>query len=527
MKKTITYFLVLLCSLQGIKSFALPALSSLPAAAATIYLDFDGEQVNSSVWQNGNPFTCAPSNMTDAQITEVFNRVAEDYRPFNINITTDLNAFLAAPYDGRMRVIITPTSAWYQGVGGVSYVGSFNWGDDAPCFVFCDRLGPNSPKMVAECCSHESGHTVGLSHQSSYDASCNLTATYNAGGGVGQIGWAPIMGNSYSKNMSGWNNGPTPYGCSDVQDNLSIITTQNNFGYRADDYPDTLINTLASINFSATPVEGIITTSADKDIFKFTIAANSNLHINVDPFSVGINNAGADLDVKVALYDANKTLIKVYDPSDKMNVVIDTILNTGNYYLQVQGAGNNNATDYGSLGSYAITGVQGVLPIHEVKLTGSIKDNKNQLSWNIISDATINSIIIESATTPNNFAPLTTVNSTTSSYAYTPFNNCDRFYRLKVTSVLGQIVYSNIIVIKANALSVQSFGVSTFIHNRLTINAPAAYQFLLSDINGNIICKGQGQQGFNELGIQQLISGIYILQLINNNQKQTERIIKQ
>ena len=527
MKKSFIYFIFLLASLQGLTAYALPVLSSLPAAAATIYLDFDGETVNSSVWQSGNPFTCAPANMTDVQITEVFNRVAEDYRPFNINITTNLNVFLAAPYDERMRVIITPTSAWYQGVGGVSYVGSFIWGDDAPCFVFCDRLGPNSAKMVAECCSHESGHTVGLSHQSSYDASCNLTATYNAGAGAGQIGWAPIMGNSYGKNMSGWNNGPTPYGCKDVQDNLSIITTQNFFSYRTDDYADTINNNNNLIKISQIPVEGIITTSADKDVFKFNISTNTNLHINIDPFSVGINNAGADLDVKVILYNGNKTLLKVYDPIDKMNVVIDTILNAGNYYLEVQGAGNNNVSDYGSLGSYAITGLQGMLPIHEVKLTGFINNNKTQLNWNITSDEALSNITLETSATADNFIAFTTLNVNSNSYAYTPLINCDRFYRLKVKSVQNQILYSNIVAVKANTFPVKSYNVSTIVHNTITINGPEAYQYQLSDINGNIIYKGQGQQGFNTLVVQQLIPAVYILQLINNNQKQTERIIKQ
>ena len=98
--------------------------------------------------------------MDDTQITEVFNRTVEDYRPFNINITTDSSVFLAAPLNKRIRIIITPTSAWYPGVGGVSWINSFVWGDDTPGFVFCDRLGPNNAKLVAECCSHEAGHTV-------------------------------------------------------------------------------------------------------------------------------------------------------------------------------------------------------------------------------------------------------------------------------------------------------------------------------------------------------------------------------
>ena len=77
--------------------------------------------------------------------------------------------------------------------------------------------------MVAECCSHESGHAVGLSHQSRYDGVNCATPVeqYNSGIGTGEVSWAPIMGNSYYKNMTNWNNGPTPYGCTNLQDNLS------------------------------------------------------------------------------------------------------------------------------------------------------------------------------------------------------------------------------------------------------------------------------------------------------------------
>ena len=527
MKKYSSPLVLLLALLASLQAYSIPTLNSLPTATATIYLDFDGEDVQNAVWQSGAPFTCAAANMTDAQITEVFNRVAEDYRPFNINITTSLDVFYAAPYLTRTRVIITPTSAWYPGVGGVSYVGSFTWGDDVPCFVFCDRLGPNSAKMVAECCSHESGHTVGLSHQSSYDGSCNLTSAYNAGLGSGEVAWAPIMGNSYSRNMSGWSNGPTPYGCTAMQDNLSIITTQNNFTYRADDYPDAMNNVTGKVTISATPIKGIITTSTDIDVFKVGMATNSNFTLFVDPFSVGANNAGADLDVKVSLYDASKTLIKVYNPEDKMNVTIDTILNKGDYYLVVQGAGNNNASGYGSLGSYSITGVQKVLPIHEAKLTGNLNKNKHQLNWSIISDEPIQSIAVESSADGIDFYTLTTTNGTTSSFVYTPLKSDIIYYRLKVTSTINQVVYSNTIALKVDAKTTENFTVSTVVRSLATITAAANYAYQLSDINGNTISKGKGKQGYNQIDMNNQPAGMYILQLLSNNQKQTERIIKQ
>ena len=240
MKKFFTPVFLAAFLFISFNAFSIPKLNSYPTAIATLFLDFDGHYVQSSVWNNGMPFNCAASGMTDPQITEAFYRAAEDYRPFNINLTTDSAVFLAAPLNMRMRVIITSTS-WVAGVGGVAYIGSFKWGDDTPAFVFSNKLGPYSPKMVGECISHESGHTVGLAHQSKYGASCSTPIEqYNSGIGSGEDAWAPIMGNSYNRNMSNWNNGPTPYGCTNMQDNLSIITSQNGFGYRTDEYTETL-----------------------------------------------------------------------------------------------------------------------------------------------------------------------------------------------------------------------------------------------------------------------------------------------
>src|SRR5690606_11483983 len=111
----------------SLPAFSQVKLSSLSSAPATIFLDFDGQTVHSAAWNNGNKLFCSPSGLNDAQITEVFNRVAEDYRPFKVNITTDSTVFLAAPLNQRVRMIVTQTSDWYQGVGGGAYIGSFTW----------------------------------------------------------------------------------------------------------------------------------------------------------------------------------------------------------------------------------------------------------------------------------------------------------------------------------------------------------------------------------------------------------------
>jgi Secretion system C-terminal sorting domain len=528
MKRIFTLMLCAIGLLMSSNAFSLPKLNSYPSAVATIFLDFDGHYVQSTVWNAGASFSCAASGMTDPQITEAFNRVAEDYRPFDINITTDSAVFLMAPLNKRIRIIITTTSGWCPGVGGVAYIGSFTWGDDTPGFVFSNLLGPFSPKMVGEACSHESGHAVGLAHQSKYDGSNCVTPIeqYNTGFGSGETGWAPIMGNSYYRNMSNWNNGPTPYGCTNMQDNLSIIATQNGFTYRLDDYNETLnaaTYTLPASNFS---VNGVIGANADKDAFKFNLTQNSNFHLAAVPYNVGGNYIGANLDIKIELYNASATLIRTYDPSGSMYVNIDTVLNAGTYYLKIDGTGNLNTGEYGSLGAYSFSGAAG-LPIHEVKLSGSVDKNRHSLSWNIVADEAIKTIVVETSVNGSNFSPLTTVGPSADKFAYQPYNSSTVYYRLKVTSVLDQTVYSNTIALKGGDNSEKLFSVSTLVRDEVTVNASTKYQYQLSDVNGRIVLIGTGLKGINRIDLSNHSRGMYIIRLFNNDQQQTERIIKQ
>ena len=525
--KNFTYLALLFFSLFiSATAFSLPKLNSYPSATATIFLDFDGQTVIGTGWNNGNPLFCAASGLTDPQITEVFNRVAEDYRPFNINITTDSTKFLSAPLNRRIRIIVTPTSSWTSGVGGISYIGSFTWGDDTPGFVFSDRLGPNNPKYIGECCSHESGHTVGLSHQSTYDNNCTLTETYCLGTGTGEVGWAPIMGNGYYRNMTGWNDGPTPYGCANTQDNLTIITAQNGFTYRTDDYNEAMNSSTYAITGSSFNIDGIITTSTDKDAFKYTVAQNVNFHLDAVPYNIGSNYIGANLDMKIMLYNGT-TLIRTYDPPTAMSIAIDTVLNAGTYYFVVDGTGNSNTSNYGSLGAYTLTGFNGPLPIHDVTLNGTINNNKHDLSWSIIADEPIKEQVVEVSEDGIIFKPLYTLYNTTKVFSYSPYNSGMLYYRIKVTSVIDQTAYSNIVALKATGKPEKSFTVSTFVQHEITVNAYDNYQYRLSDANGRMIATGIGTKGMNRINVDNKPSGLYVLQLFSNNEKQTERIIKQ
>jgi deoxycytidylate deaminase len=458
---------------------AAPVLNSFPTATATLYLDFDGHDVNSSMWNYGTPFTCLPAAMTDLQITEAFNRVSEDYRPFNINVTTDLNKFLAAPLSMRVRIVVTPTSAWYAGVAGIAYVGSFTWGDDTPAFVFSDKLS-NDAKRVAEAIAHESGHTLGLYHQSSYTTDCALSYTYNPGNGIGETSWGPIMGSAASKNTTQWNYGPTPNGCTILQDNLSIITTNNGFGYRTDDYADTYSSAIAiSITANIFNKTGLISTTNDKDNFRFDLGQNGQFKLKVLPYSVGANNSGANLDVRITLQNANGVIITTYDYKDSLHAEMDTILNAGTYYVVIDGAGNINSTnDYGSLGAYTMDGYY----------SGT-------------------------TTTSTTTTTTTTKGKTTTSTGTTGGKRRETNASFTNITATDEVVDGKI------------FNVIKQVQQPVMVNATEAYEYQVFDNYGRTIMVGKAAAGTKIIDIRNQPAGIYNLRLMNPNEQRVEKFM--
>ena len=210
-----------------------------------------------------------------------------------------------------------------------------------------------------------------------------------------------------------------------------------------------------------------------------------------------------------------------------MSITIDTALNAGTYYFVVDGTGNLNTSNYGSLGSYTLTGFTGPLPIHDVSLSGNTDKDRHVLSWNIIADEPIKTQVVEVSMDGIIFKPLSTLNSTTKVFSYVPYNTGILYYRIKVTSVIDQTAYSNIVALKVTGKPEKIFAVSTFVQNEITVNAYANYQYRLSDAGGRLIAIGTGTNGMNRINVDKRPGGLYILQLFSNNEQQTERIIKQ
>src|SRR5690606_31686310 len=140
-----------------------------------------------------------------------------------------------------------------------------------------------------------------------------------------------------------------------------------------------------------------IGTNTDKDAFKFTLNQSASLHLTAIPFNVGNNYIGANLDIRLELYNSSASLITTYDPENTMSVTVDTFLTAGTYYIKIHGTGNTNVGSYGSLGSYTLNGYTGILPIHDVTLSGNTDNNKHNLNWRIVSDEPIKKIEVQSS----------------------------------------------------------------------------------------------------------------------------------
>ena len=312
------------------------------ASNATILLDFDGHAVSNTIWNTGiGDINATPANLREIEIDKILQRVSEDFSPFDVTITTDEALYNRTNPLKRMRVIITENWEWFGVVGGTAYVNSFVWGDDTPCFIFSTLLNYNE-KFIAEAISHETGHTLGLLHQALY-SDCNFLSEYNLGLGEGPTSWAPIMGIGYYHNVTTWHKGPTILGCDAIQDDVAVIS--NTLSLRPDDNTG-MNNPAKQID---TEAEGMINNPDDIDYYL--------LHIKKPTLVVAQphcleNEEGANLNLKLNLYDKHGVFIKTISSSSSLSV--STTLSKEKYYVGVATEANENQDRHGMLGRYTL-----------------------------------------------------------------------------------------------------------------------------------------------------------------------------
>lgn len=347
-------------------STSIPQINTRPDAKGLIYLHFSGGTFIDPDWNGGLPIEAAPSGLSSDEVKEVIARVAEDYAPFDMAVSTISADYDKMPPGRRMRVIITPTNDLQSGVGGLSLIGS--WPSSGrirsstiPAWVF-----NTTPKLVAEATSHEVGHTLGLSHDGT------LGSEYYSGNGAASspTSWAPIMGNSYLRALTQWSKGEYP-NANNLEDDLAIISsTRNGVGYgantgasAAEALPHGIPLPLNAGTFSAS---GVLRHAENPDRYDFTTTGGS-LSITAAPKTPKFANADLQLELYKQVPASGKyVLVSKANPSGLLECVLRaSSLAAGTYQVRVCPAGTTATSTgiyatgyppYGSLGPYQING---------------------------------------------------------------------------------------------------------------------------------------------------------------------------
>lgn len=338
-------------------SNTIPALQSLPGAADTLYLDFDGH-ADTDFWNSGNPYNMPGfdfngniNELTPGEkhaIRSIWRVVSEDYSPFNVNVSTVL---AGATVDGAShRMAFTSDDG--SGIGrtpgalGVAFLNSYANGTiaDQTAWVFVGQFnqsfsGGSSGQIMATALeqgntsAHEWGHVMGLEHYA--------TSTGSAGPAdviPGAIMATPDIGLSRETWAAGISEAGT------AQDDMAVISAAGNtFGYRTPDVSDAIgtPQLLLSAGGGIYTMSSIIGPITDLDYYSFVAAGGStDIRVSVDDY---VN----DLDARVRVFDSTGTvLLGTNDPAGSFDAALTLNLSAGVTYI-VEVASNGEAGEAG------------------------------------------------------------------------------------------------------------------------------------------------------------------------------------
>ncbi len=351
-------------------------LHSRPGSQRIVYLDFDGHFISGTIWNTyyfsghdllAPPFDLdgRPDSFSDEErrrIQEIWSRVAEDYAPFDVDVTTELasedqiHRVDASDTEFGTRVLVSPLASYFGDYGGMAWVGVFSASGVThsyyqPALVFPERLNGAAPKYVADSVSHEAGHTLGLSHDGT------AWETYHEGHGTGETGWAPIMGAAYYRNLSQWSRGEYP-GANNKEDDFAVMQNHG-LSLRPDDHGNEAASGTRLPGGGRLDAEGVLESGSDVDVFVFDVAAGF-LRISVLPVQHGPN-----VDLMAELRDALGSLVAADNPLDSLGASFALQVPAGTYSMSVRGVGREATgahlgySSYGAVGHYFIRGSSG------------------------------------------------------------------------------------------------------------------------------------------------------------------------
>ena len=347
--KVIFIFSIILCfysnplSAQDCGDLCVPVYNSYPEASETIYLMFDGEVPYSMVGGDDDPNAFNQQELEE--IKYIWERVAEKFRPFPVNVTTDPQRYEDATLTDTPR-----TSVYIKtpGIGGTS--GSY-FSASGGGFVTAEG---SEPHHIAGKAGHELEHSFRMHHSHCSDRN--------------EVFWESMTGGGRNDSLVQWSKSecmPSDFG-DRQREPLEIISSVelNAIGYKTDDHGDTYLTatpfTSAMLKNGEIDVNrhtGIIERNTDRDLFKLRLTGGT-VDLTISPTVVGHGT----LHAYAELYSADGTLVAHSDPLSIIADIDTTITTPGFYYLLVDGIGRGNPeentgySDYGSIGGYVIRG---------------------------------------------------------------------------------------------------------------------------------------------------------------------------
>lgn len=364
-----------------------PACSSRPGSQNTIYLNFSGYVITGKGWNSSEyptyealPYDLDGDKSTfnqyeQAQIVEMWKRVSEDFKPFDINVTTvmpsDLetnrrisHALITKNMDAKGRPMPSASA------GGVAFLGVFGGTSSnyyAPALCYYNQSGVVAHNVTGAI-SHEVGHNLNLTHDGLTGG--GAINEYYGGHGKDQQSWGPIMGAPYGKNFTQWTTGNLSYyKANNPQNDLATIagrlSVNGTTGYIPDDVPAILANatTITPSVGKFSTQEFLIGAGGDVDVHKISVDS-SYLQVTVASFKIpGSPAAGSNLGLKAEILSSNGSVLATND--DGQNTArVAAAVEPGTCYIRVSGTGCGNSTNSeptgfkadGSMGTYFITG---------------------------------------------------------------------------------------------------------------------------------------------------------------------------
>jgi hypothetical protein len=331
-----------------------------------------------------------------------------------------------------------------------------------------------------------------------------------------------------------------------IQNNIGVSGRTGNIlfpvGYNENNYsPVTINNTGTTDNFGVGIINGVYPSYSGETptSMSYVSEAVGRTYI-INEQTIGGSNLSITLQWNAAdelsNFTRNNCFVSRYNGTNWVPFANSSALGSNPYSVTVSGV---TATGLFGVGS------NNTLPVNWVSFTGKYTKNIIQLNWQTASELSTAYFEVERSLDGINFEPIGKVKAAGNSNSLLNYTFNDNklisginryFYRLKQIDLNNEFSYSNTIKISFGTddmFEIVSVYPNPFTDNiviKTNNNQAQNVKIILMDINGKQFVSNDFvvQNGMIEVSaLSELAAGLYVMQVTNNNQTATYKLIKQ